>query len=93
MSSGAEQPQYLRRILKTVARSDTLRQMLYEPDGVERVLRDQAIAPDAAHLAPEVRTALVDGNLCKIQEALDNELRDAGEEAAVRPYWALVRVV
>jgi hypothetical protein len=95
MTSGAEVPPpqaYLRKILRTVASSDRLRQMLSEPDGVRRVLADPEIAPDAAHLTADVTNALIDGDLCKIQEALDHEPRDAGEEAAARPYWALVRV-
>jgi hypothetical protein len=92
MSSGPERPPYLQRILKAVATSDRLRQMLSEPDGPQRVLADPAIAPDAAHLASEVTNALIDGDLSKIQQALDVESQRAGEEAAARPYWALVRI-
>jgi hypothetical protein len=92
MTSGAEQPRYLRRILTTVAKSDRLRQMLSEPDGPRRVLADSDIAPDAEHLTSEVTNALIDGDLSKIQEALDLESHRAGEEAAARPYWALVRI-
>jgi hypothetical protein len=93
MSSGPAQQPYLRKILKTVARSDRLRQILFDPHGgPEAVLDDQEIAPDAAHLTPDVRDALIAGDLCKIQEALDLESGHAGEEAAARPYWALVRV-
>ncbi len=92
MSSGAEQPQYLRRILRRVAGSDRLRQMLSEPDGVERVLDDPEIAPDAAHLTPDVRDALLAGDLCKIQEALDQEAHREDTDAAARTYWALVRI-
>ena len=95
MSSGAEQPpqpKYLRRILKTVAGSDRLRHMLSLPDGPERVLADPEVAPDAAHLTPDVRDALIAGDLCQIQEALDNESQREDTDAAVRSYWALVRI-
>ena len=93
MTSGAEQPPYLRRILKTVARSDRLRQILFDPHGgPEAVLDDPEIAPDAAHLTPDVRDALLAGDLCKIQEALDHEPHGEDTDAPVRPYWALVRI-
>jgi len=92
MTTGPDQPRYLRRILTTVAKSDRLRQMLSEPDGPRRVLADPDVAPDAAHLTSEVTNALIDGDLSKIQQALDLESGHAGEEAAARPYWALVRV-
>ena len=93
MSSEAEQqpPAFLRRILRTVARSDRLQQVLAQ-GGPEAVLRDQEIAPDAEHLTPEVRRAVIDGDLCKIQEALDNEPHGEETDAAVRPYWAIVRI-
>ena len=93
MSNGAEQTPYLRRILKTVARSDRLRQILFDPQGgPEAVLEDQEIAPDAAHLTLDVRNALIAGDLCKIQEALDHEPHGEDTDAAIRPYWALVRI-
>jgi hypothetical protein len=92
MTGGAEQPPYLRTILKTVAKSDRLRQMLFEPDGPRRVLADPDIAPDAAHLAPEVTKALIDGDLITIQGALDHEPHGEDTDEVVRPYWALVRV-
>jgi hypothetical protein len=56
------------------------------------VLEDQEIAPDAAHLTVDVRNALIAGDLCKIQEALDHEPHGEDTDAAARPYWALVRV-
>ena len=93
MSSGVEQPPYLRRILKTVARSDRLRQILFDPQGgPEAVLEDQEIAPDAAHLTVDVRNALIADDLCKIQKALNHEPHGEDTDAAARPYWALVRV-
>ena len=91
MSNGAEQTPYLRRILKTVAQSDRLQRVLSQ-HGPEAVLDDPEIAPDAAHLTPEVRRAVIDGDLCKIQEALDNEPHGEETDAAVRPYWAIVRI-
>ena len=92
MSNGPAQPRYLQTILLAVAKSDRLRQMLSEPDGPRRVLADPEIAPDAAHLTSEVTDALIDGDLSKIQAALDLESHYAGEDAAARPYWALVRI-
>jgi hypothetical protein len=56
------------------------------------VLADPDIAPDAAHLAPEVTKALIDGDLITIQGALDHEPHGEDTDAVVRPYWALVRV-
>jgi hypothetical protein len=67
--------------------------MLYEPGGVERVLADPEIAPDAARLTADVIDALLAGDLCKIQEALDREPHGEDTDAAARPYWALVRVL
>jgi hypothetical protein len=95
MSTGAEQspPQGppLRKILKTVARSDRLLQ-LWLQSGPEAVLADPEIAPDAARLTPDVRDALIAGDLCKIQEALDREPHSEDTESAARPYWAIVRI-
>jgi hypothetical protein len=94
MSSGAEQssPQApLRKILRTVAGSDRLQQLLYQR-GPEAVLADPEIAPDAARLTPDVRDAVIAGDLCKIQEALDHEPHGEDTDAAARPYWALVRI-
>ena len=82
----------LRKILRTVDGSDRLRQLLYQY-GAEAVLADPEIAPDAARLTPDVRDAVVAGDLCKIQEALDREPHGEGTDAAARPYWALVRVL
>jgi hypothetical protein len=94
MSTGTEQPPPqppLRKILRTVARSERLRQLLFQY-GPEAVLADPEIAPDAARLTPEVRDALIAGDLCKIQGALDNEPHGEDTDAAARPYWALVRI-
>jgi hypothetical protein len=95
MTGGAEQspPQGppLRKILRTVARSDRLLQLWFQ-SGPEAVLADPDIAPDAARLTPDVRDALIAGDLCKIQEALDHEPHGEDTEAAVRPYWAIVRI-
>lgn len=93
MSSEAEQqpPAFLRRILRTVARSDRLQQVLAQ-GGPEAVLHDPEIAPDAEHLTPDVRRAVIDGDLCKIQEALDHEPHGEETDATVRPYWAIVRI-
>ena len=94
MTSGAEQPPPqapLRKILRTVARSERLRQLLFQY-GPEAVLADPEIAPDAARLTPGVRDALIAGDLCKIQEALDHESLGEDTDAAARPYWAIVRI-
>jgi hypothetical protein len=66
--------------------------MLSERDGPRRVLEDPEIAPDAAHLTPEVTRALIDGDLITIQGALDHEPHGEDTDTAVRPYWALVRI-
>ena len=96
MSSGAEQPPLpppLRKILKMVANPDDTRLLrLWLQHGPEDVLEDPEVRPYADRLAPQVRDALIAGDLVKIQGALDTEPPGEDTDAAARPYWALVRI-
>jgi hypothetical protein len=95
MSSEAQQPPLppLRKILKMVANPDDTRLLLlWLQHGPADVLRDPEVRPWADRLTTEVRDALIAGDLVKIQGALDNEPHGEDTDAAVRPYWAIVRI-
>ena len=71
---------------------DTRLLRLWREHGPEAVLADAAVADYAARLSSDVRDALIAGDLCKIQGGLDNEPHGDDTDAAVRPYWAIVRI-